>query len=236
MRRVLCAVLCLLILGGCRAAEASAEGPIITAEGYTAEEILAYFEEIAFASEYGGYRGTLCKWVEPIVVFVDGDYAEGEMDVLRDLAARLNAIGGFPGVTLTEDEDEANFTMRFVMQGELKELFGEAAASSSRMSRFYWTKKTGEIVRAETGIASNITPMNAKASVICEEFLQALGLSSDSYAYPESVFYEGYNGALRPAAIDWALLELLYSESVTPAMPQADAMRAVRGLLGLAEE
>ncbi len=239
MRRRFAALLLagLFLLAGCRAEDASVPRVPVTADGYTAEQICAYFAKIAFSSEYGGYRGSICKWTDEIVCFVSGDYAEGEMNVLTDLAQRLNAIPGFPGVRITEDEaEDANFTMQFVMQGELRTLFGEDAASSSGMSRFYWTKKGGEIVRAETGIASNITPMNAKASVICEEFLQALGLCSDSYEYPESVFYEGYNGALRPAAIDWALLELLYSESITPGMAEEGAMREARKLLGLEEE
>lgn len=227
----------LLCAASCRATyTAATSSGVISAEGYTAEQIYEYFAEIAFSSEFGGYRGCICKWTEEIVFYVSGDYAAGEMEVLADLAARLNQIPGFPGVRMTSDVSAANFTVSFVMQGELATLFGEEAATSSGMSRFYWTKKGGEIVRAETGIASNITPMNAKASVICEEFLQALGISADSYAYPESVFYEGYNGALRPAAIDWALIELLYSESITPGMAEADALAMARTLLGMPEE
>ena len=237
-RRIPALLLCVLLLIGCRAEDPAAWAPV-AAEGYTAEQICDYFAQIAFSSEYGGYRGSICKWTDEIVCYVSGDCAEGEMVVLTDLAERLNAIPGFPGVRITEaeeDAEKANFTMQFVMQGELRALFGEDAAVSSGMSRFYWTKKGGEIVRAETGIAANITPMNAKASVICEEFLQAMGLSSDSYDYPESIFYEGYNGALRPAPIDWALLELLYSESIPAGTSEADAMAQVRRLLGLAEE
>ena len=231
------ASLLLLLTGGCRSLEtAASSSELITAEGYTAQEIYDYFAEIAFQSEYGGYRGRLCKWTGEIVCYIEGDYTEGEMDVLTDLAARLNTISGFPGVRMTAEKEAANFTISFIMQNELSSLFGPEANHCSGMSKFYWTKEGGEIVRAETGIASNITPMNAKASVICEEFLQALGLSSDSYAHPESVFYEGYNGALRPAEIDWALIELLYSESVSPGMEEADALPAVRSLLGLPEE
>jgi len=231
-----CAVLLFSLLTGCRSLEASSSSAYISAEGYDAGDIYEYFREIAFGSEYGGYRGTVCKWTEEIVCCVEGDYDKGEMDVLADLAARLNRISGFPGVRMTDDKEKAIFTISFVMQGELDELFGPEAVNSSGMSRFYWSKNSGEIVRAETGIASNITPMNAKASVICEEFLQAMGLSSDSYAHPESVFYEGYNGALRPAEIDWALIELLYSRDIKPGMEEADALRTARKLLGLPPE
>ena len=235
--RVSAGIAAALLLGGCRSIEtAVSSSEQISAEGYSAEEIYAYFAEIAFQSEYGGWRGRLCKWTQEIVCYIEGDYSEGEMDVLTDLAARLNTIPAFPGIRMTSDKEQANFIISFVMQNELTRLFGAEAEHSSGMSKFYWTKKTGEIVRAETGIASNITPMNAKASVICEEILQAMGLSSDSYAHPESVFYQGYNGALRPAAIDWAMLELLYSESILPGMQENEALAQARRLLGLTEE
>jgi len=236
LRLLACAAV-LLPVCGCRPLETSASSSeFIRAEGYTAEEIYDYFSEIAFQSEYGGWRGRLCKWSDEIVCYIEGDFAEGEMAVLTDLAARLNSIPSFPGIRMTAQRDQANFTISFVMQNELQRLFGADAEHSSGMSKFYWTKKSGEIIRAETGIASNITPMNAKASVICEEVLQALGLSSDSYAHPESVFYQGYNGALRPAEIDWALIELLYSESIHPGMEEEEALAEVRLLLGLPTE
>lgn len=233
MRRfaaVLAAAACLL--SACRAAVTAR----VAADGYTDEEILAYFDELAFSSEYGGYRGMVCKWTEEIVYRVEGDVAAGELIVLSDLAARLNEIPGFPGIRMTDGTDEANFTVSFVMQGELAARFGENARSASGMSRFTYRTSSGEIVRAEAGVASNITPQAAKASVICEEFLQSLGLAADSYTYPESVFYEGYNDSIRPAAIDWAVLELLYSETIRPGMAREDALAAARALLAGKDE
>ena len=229
MRRRLAAALSALavLTAGCRAVPAAR----VTADGYTEEEILAYFDELAFSSEYGGYRGTVCKWTEEIVYRIEGEVAAGELIVLSDLAARLNGIPGFPGIRMTDGTDEANFTLYFVMQGELAEYFGENARTASGMSRFTYRTSGGEIVRAEAGVASNITPQAAKASVICEEFLQSLGLAADSYTYPESVFYEGYNDSLRPAPIDWAVLELLYSEAIRPGMPRDEALAAARRLL-----
>ncbi len=237
MRRAFMTVLCLFclfLLSACQPGEpVSAEGAVVRAEGYTAEEVLAYFSEIAFCSEYGGYRGTVCKWEDEINLWIDGEYGEGEIAVIEDLVDRLNEIDGFPGIRYAESEDTANYRLHFVMQGDLADYFGEKASTSSGMSLFSFRKSTGVILEAEAGVASNITPQNAKASVICEELLQALGLVSDSYAFPESVFYEGYNGSVRPAPIDWALLELLYHETITPGMAYGDAVRAASALLGI---
>ena len=240
MRPILrCAALLLSILlllpalCGCRTAPASSEGTYITAEGYTAEEILAYFSEIVFGSEYGGYRGTVCKWNEPILLWIHGEFGEGELAVLGDLMDRLNGIEGFPGISFAETEAEANALLYFVMQGNLTDYFGESAENASGRTQFSFKKSTGEIISAKIGVASNIAPQSAKASVICEELLQSLGVASDSYAYPESVFYEGYNASLRPAEIDWAILTLLYHKSITPGMSYGDAMDKASALLGI---
>ncbi len=238
MRRCILAALCLfalLCLSACEPAEpAAAEGAAIRAEGYTSAEILAYFSEIAFGSEYGGYRGTVCKWEDEIALWLDGEYGAGEVDVIADLMEKLNDIDGFPGIRYAEAESDANFRLHFVMQGDLTDYFGERAENSSGMSLFSFQKSTGLIVEAEVGVASNITPQNAKASVICEELLQSLGIACDSYAFPESVFYEGYNGSIRPAPIDWALLEILYHETITPGMAYGDVVEAAAALLGIA--
>lgn len=237
MRRCILAVLCLLCLLpliACRSHKPVYAGSAaVRAEGYTPEQILSYFAGIAFGSEYGGYRGTLCKWEDEIALWIDGEYGEDEVAVVADLMDRLNGIDGFPGIRYAETEAAANFRLHFVMQGDLTDYFGERAETSSGMSQFSFQKSTGIILEAQAGVASNITPENAKMSVICEELLQSLGLTSDSYAFPESVFYEGYNGSVRPAPIDWALLEILYHETITPGMAYGEAMEAAAFLLGI---
>ena len=221
------------VLSGCGAEPALAEGEYITAAEYTAEEILAYFSETVFGSEYGGWRGTVCKWTEPVLLWIHGECGEGERAVIDDLMERLNGIGGFPGISYAKAEKDANFLLYFVMQGELADYFGESAENASGRTQFSFRKSSGEILTAKVGVASNITPQRAKASVICEEILQALGPASDSYTYPESVFYEGYNASLRPAEIDWAILTLLYHKTITPGMAYGDAMDTAAALLGI---
>ena len=235
MKRLFTAVLSLLLLllSGCGTSPTSADAGYITAEGYTAEAILSYFSEVTFGSEYGGYRGTVCKWTDEVRLWLTGDFSEDEIAVLDDLLLRLNGIDGFPGIVYADTEEEANFVLRFVMQGDLVDYFGGNAENASGMSSYTWKKATGEILSAHAGVACNISPAKAKASVICEELLQSLGLASDAYTHPESVFYEGYNASPRPAEIDWALITLLYHETITPGMAYGDAMDQAAALLGI---
>lgn len=226
--------LCLvLLLSGCGTVPASADTACITADGYTSGEILSYFSEVAFGSEFGGYRGTVCKWTKEIRLWLTGTVTDDDTAVLEELFTRLNEIDGFPGIRYAASEEEANFILRFVVQGELADYFGENAENAGGMSCYSWQKSTGEILSAEAGVACNISPLNARLSVLCEELLQALGLASDAFTYPESIFYEGYNAAPRPAPIDWALVTLLYNENITPGMAYGDAMNEAAALTGL---
>lgn len=237
VKRLFAAVLAalLLLLPGCGTSTTSADAGYITAAGYTAEAILSYFSEVTFGSEYGGYRGTVCKWTDEVRLWLTGDFSEEETAVLDDLITRLNGIDGFPGILRVESEEDANFVLRFVMQGDLVDYFGGNAENASGMSSYTWKKATGEILSAHAGVACNISPAKAKSSVICEELLQSLGLASDAFSHPESVFYEGYNASPRPAEIDWALVTLLYHEAITPGMAYGDAMDAAAALLGIPE-
>lgn len=223
----------LLCLHGCTTAPTSADAGYITAEGYTAEEILSYFSEVTFGSEYGGYRGTVCKWAGEIRLWLTGSFTEEDSSVLYDLIDRLNGIDGFPGIGYAASEEDANFILRFVTQGDLTHHFGENAENACGMSCYTWQKATGEILSAEAGVACNISPRDAKSSVICEELLQSLGLASDTFTHPESVFYEGYNASPRPSEIDWALVTLLYNENISPGMAYGDAMDEAAALLGI---
>ena len=68
-------------------------------------------------------------------------------------------------------------------------------------------------------------------TVIMEEMIQSLGLANDSPDYEESLFYDGWTTPAEPAAIDWALVKLLYHPSVKVGMPKNEAMQVVRELL-----
>ncbi len=218
------------------AAPTAGNAAVVHAPGYEPHEILDYFTDIAFGSEYGGYRGTVCKWTEPITLSLEGAPTEADIALIDTLCSRLNEIPGFPGISRAETEETANFVLRFVPQGELSHYFGSEAENVRGMSRFTYRVADGGIFRAEAGVASNITPESAKSSVISEELLQSLGLASDSYTYEESIFYEGYTRSLTPVSIDWALLEILYHESIAPGMAYGDALKAAARLLGLSED
>ena len=82
----------------------------------------------------------------------------------------------------------------------------------------------------EVGICSDID-RETKNSVILEEIVQCMGIFNDSYTYPDSLFYQGFNTPQWPTDMDWLMVQLLYREELKPGMNEEEVTAVLRGLL-----
>jgi len=57
-----------------------------------------------------------------------------------------------------------------------------------------------------------------RSHLIREELTQSLGLMDDSYAYPDSIFYQEWTATQEYSDIDRKLIEMLYLEETRPGM------------------
>ena len=53
--------------------------------------------------------------------------------------------------------------------------------------------------------------INTQKQTVRQEITQCLGLTNDSYTYPESVFYQGPNSSIEYSPIDRKLIDMLYN-------------------------
>jgi len=201
----------------------------IVSDDYTAGEIMDYFAEVAFGSEFGESSGRVCRWNSPIKYTVTGSPTQADLELLSILCDRLNQIEGFPGISYTDKAKNANFTVMFISGEELMEEFEHASESCVGMSEFMWYTSSAEIFTARAAIDCN--EVKERESTICEEFLQSLGLAMDSYAHPNSVFYQGVCTYSRPSELDYIMVELLYSPALTTGMPKDEALKTAVDLL-----
>ena len=201
----------------------------ISAESATPGEILDYFSEIAFGSEYGTSSERLCRWKSPIIYCVSGNPRERDLSLVRELAAKLNEIDGFPGITETDTAEDANFEIMFITRSEMIEKFSDATEACSGMSEYSWSINTCEIISARAAI--DCDEEVERNSTICEEMLQALGLARDSYEHIDSVFYQGKSVYNRPSELDWTLVRLLYHPELREGMSRYEAIKCAAGIL-----
>lgn len=201
-------------------APGAVSGPI-DRKGYSAEEILSYFEEVALHAEY--YDGEdapqeLRRWKDKMVCAIVGTPTDEDRALLERLFEELNAIPHFPGICFESEDDEANITMHFERGKAYDRLAAEHVAGPTDGFATCWYQPSEYVYfRAEIGIRADID-QTVRNSVILEELIQSFGLMNDSYLHDDSIFYQDYNEPQWPSELDWILVDLLYRPELSPGM------------------
>ena len=201
----------------------------ISSKGYTYKEIEEYFEEVALHAEYGTNDNLLHKWEEPIVLYVDGNPTAQDVEVLDEIMYRMNAVEGFPGIRETRTEEAANLVIHFADDKEYKKITPQNITDNTDGFASCWWQDS-VIFKAVIGIRTSM-PQRERNSVIWEEIVQSMGLQNDSYKYPDSLFYQGYNEVQGPNTLDWLLFEILYHKDMRPGMNRATCAAMIAAML-----
>lgn len=237
IRNAISALLALLCITGCAGddrgkpiTDDTASGEVtavpadvgIYSDAYSPGEIMDYFFEVAFGSEYGTSSDRLCRWVSEIHYEIIGDCTESDRELMDYLFETLNSIDGFPGIRAARFGERVNFKIYFVTRDELYEMFEYANEDCTGMSEYSWRTETCEIFEARAAIDCEET--YERESTICEEILQSMGIGNDSMSYQNSVFFQGTCLYKRPSSLDIAVVELLYSPALSVGMTKAEAI------------
>lgn len=190
------------------------------------QEMLSAFREIAFTSEYrtgADSPGEIRKWTGPLRLAVHGSPAAEDMAALQRAMDGLNALAGFPGISLAEEN--GNAVMWFV---KLKDMADAVPGYVEGNWGFFTVSyNEGRMSQAAIAIATDVTDQAARTHLIYEELLQSTGLMQDQYTYPESIFYGQWTTTPEPTPMDWELLRMLYMKDIMPGMSEKDAMAAL---------
>ena len=194
----------------------------INRKGFSVEAIAEYFDEIALHAEYGSSDNRVHKWNDEIVMCVKGTPTAQDRLVLQSILWKMNSVYGFPGIRETVSEFEANLVITFANDAEYTRITPSTINDSTDGFATCWWQNS-VIYKAEIGIRTSIS-QNERNSVIWEEMVQSTGLQNDSYLYPESLFYQGYNEVQEPTDLDWILFEILYHPDVPAGLSRAEAL------------
>ena len=201
----------------------------IDSKGYSKREIIDYFEDIALHAEYGTNDNMVHKWGAPITVYVKGSPTWQDRQVLQDVFDRMNAVNGFPGIFETSQEASANLVIEFAYDRDYRNITpSNINDSTDGFASCWWQDSV--IYKAKIGIRTSIT-QTERNSVIWEEMVQATGLQNDSYTYPESLFYQGYNEVQEPTTLDWLMFEVLYHPDIKAGMTPAECETLIGRIL-----
>ena len=203
--------------------------------GYGDDTVIQYFVEVTMYGEYDGYRGYLMRYEDPIRYFFMGQPDEEDKAVVRRLAEELNKVEGFPGISEVEYEWDANVKVMFSTMSEYENYFSLTvpAGSWGYSSVWYYTDPgwLGEMSSTNIWISNDAWPRRDRDSVICEEFIQGLGMLNDpEYGY-YSIFDQNRNDCDWPSDLDWAVVHLLYDPQMSRDLSEEAARAAAQRIL-----
>ncbi len=199
--------------------------------GYSDEEIANYFVEIAFGEEYSGDNTILCKWSSPIYVDVYGTVTDADWAQMDALFAKLNSISGFPGIYYASDYGAyANLDVYYIPPSDFDNVIPMPSDNLWGFAQYYYS--SGFIVSGTVLLPSEEANQWYRNSIICEELIQVLGLTQDSWLYPDSIFYQDSNDTQWPTELDWTVVRLLYNPAMRPLMSKEQARATVLELIG----
>ena len=196
-------------------------GGLISAAGYAPSEIINYFCDVALGAEYGETEEVVIRWGEPVRYHIGAGATEADLQQIYSLIDALNKVPGFPGFVPAASAEDAALTVSFVDTAGMEAAAGD---SFNGYVTLRWALDGYGIVSGQIYYNTELD-QGERNAVIVEELVQSLGLLNDTYDHPESIFYQYHTDTSWPTTLDWAVIQLLYSDGLTPGMDE-QAVRA----------
>jgi hypothetical protein len=186
---------------------------------------LAYFEEIGFAPEYGDQVRMIHKWTDDVRLAVHGSPTDADLETIDRVIADLDGLLDPIEVRLVTAGQNAD--VYFAKRSEFSSLDPQYVSPNLGYFDVRWNGH-GVIYTATVLISTEVT-QSVRDHLIREEITQSLGLMSDSWSHPRSMFYQGWSETHSFSALDETLVRLLYRQELVPGMPEDEAMAVLRG-------
>lgn len=198
--------------------EAWQTNPMVPQGGYTQDQI-DYFLEIALGSEFGRASAVVRKWTRDIRIKTIGSPTDEDRMTLNRVIEDINAIIG--STQLKIDEQRPNVEIYFVPESDFRVY--EPNYRPTNFGFFWiWWNGSFEITRSRIMISTDRITQAERSHLIREELTQILGLMKDSWAYKESIFYQGWTATTTYAEIDEVSIEILYRSEILPGMTKRE--------------
>ena len=161
-----------------------------------------YFEEICFKKEFSSssYHDTY-RWTDDPKIFLINPPTEEKRKICED---KIDELAEFTNYVLSpkivDDINSSNITVKWC---ELEEIYLQQVGS------FSFNQNNNVIYKAEVKLFKDLDLILTKHNFL-EEVGGALGVTNDSYKYPDSIFYQGPSQGTSFTIQDLAVGNVLY--------------------------
>ncbi|MFD1141127.1 DUF2927 domain-containing protein [Larkinella insperata] len=189
---------------------------------YSVAAINYFYETVFHQDEDSAKLGHLSKWKSNPQILVGGNPSAEEIGYVKDAVARINQMNLSIACQLTNQASTDGIEICFgSVDQAAQHLKAERAiaqdADPNRHLAVARVSSSGGIIHhAHIAILYNPqdTLTSLRRNIVLEEIVQALGIPGDSYAYPESLFFQNYNPSKHFNPLDSAVLSLLYEDAI----------------------
>ncbi len=174
-------------------------------------DVIDYLIELSLSEST---ENRLKKWTKEIRLQPYGFATNRDLSALNDITAALNALMGTTQIRLTTDAP--NFKIYFYPSIMLRLIEPDYSTDNPSFLSIQWQQN--QITDAKVLIDSFRTNQVQRDYLIRKQVAQGLGLMLDSETYPNSIFYQKWNGVTKLAPIDKQVITLLYHDQVEAGM------------------
>lgn len=198
--------------------------------GLQVEDVVRYFNEVCLDAEFvnSGDATLLQKWDAPIVCYLYGDRTEEDYATMMAFFSWLNQVEGFPGISVTEDEWEANLRIHFCLRDEMVNILGDNFYGVDGGVTF-WYDGDNRIYDATICYGTDLD-QQLRNSVILEEIYNGLGPVQDTTLREDSIIYAEFSQPQELTEIDELILRLLYHPDMKCGMNAEECEKVIRQL------
>jgi len=198
--------------------------PVSTEDPSFGYRSVEYFEGIAFGAEYGGGPRVIHRWTDDIAIAVHGDPNDDDLANLCRVLYDIDALVDTVEVSIVGSGQ--NVDLYYAPQSQFRGI--EPNYVPGNLGFFYtWWDATGRLTKARVLIATDDVTQAERNHLVREEVTQILGLMKDSYAYPDSVFYQEWTEVQEYSDIDEDVIAILYLPEIVPGMTPDEALAVI---------
>jgi len=198
-------------------------GSIFSADNPPSALALDGFFASAFYSEYGDEgRNMLIRWASPLKLYIQGQPTEEDMNALHSFIKNLvSRVPNLPSISFVDTKEEATVIISFVPYEQMAENLSTYEGDNWGFMNCF--DDNGDISYGLIAIAADVTEQIDRNHLIREEFVNMLGLTNDIGFAEDSIIYQPYARTQNLSAMDYEMLNLLYSSFLEPAMTEDTA-------------
>ena len=181
-------------------------------------EVINYFYETAFWWDYYGQKYSPNKWTKDIYIYLRGDFSSNDIACVNNTIAKLDSLQLPVNIQLTSDSLKANMHIYFGNYSYLKTKGVTDSLFTGKIQIY-----GNNIDSAKIWIANNVElykticesdSVQLRQSSILKGITKSLGITGNSWHYPNSLFFEGGIYTSEFSDIDKSVIQLLYEPTI----------------------